>query len=295
MTQKIKPMLAATCKDLAAIQYPVVVSPKLDGIRALVIDGVLVSRTLKPIPNAQLQARYGRPEFEGLDGELIFGSPTAPDVFNKTTSCVMTRNADADCMMFYVFDKLGAGSYIQRIDNIPRSRAIKHVTQSHCYNSADVQNIENQLVEAGYEGIMLRDPQGRYKYGRSTLKEQLLMKYKRFDTSEAIIVGFEEKTHNANDATLDARGYTKRSSHQENQIPAGTLGALIVKDLTTGVEFNIGTGFNDEQRKVMWDNQPFMLGRVVSYQYFPIGVVDKPRFPSFRGLRDTIDIGEAHD
>lgn len=35
----MKPMLAAQC-DLAAVQYPVLVSPKLDGIRGLVRDGV---------------------------------------------------------------------------------------------------------------------------------------------------------------------------------------------------------------------------------------------------------------
>ena len=33
-----------------------------------------------------MQQMFGRLEFEGLDGELILGHPTAPDVFSKTRS-----------------------------------------------------------------------------------------------------------------------------------------------------------------------------------------------------------------
>ena len=52
----MKPMLAALCEDVTKLRYPVIASPKLDGIRALVIDGQLVSRTLKPIPNRYVQS-----------------------------------------------------------------------------------------------------------------------------------------------------------------------------------------------------------------------------------------------
>ena len=41
-----KPMLA--CKaDLSKLVYPVLVSPKLDGVRATVQGGVVLSRTLQ--------------------------------------------------------------------------------------------------------------------------------------------------------------------------------------------------------------------------------------------------------
>lgn len=42
------------------------------------LDGKLVSRTLKPIPNARFRALYERPELEGFDGELIAGSMEKP-------------------------------------------------------------------------------------------------------------------------------------------------------------------------------------------------------------------------
>jgi DNA ligase-1 len=48
---KFKPMLASDCGGIENVRFPVIASPKLDGVRALVIDGALMSRSLKPIPN----------------------------------------------------------------------------------------------------------------------------------------------------------------------------------------------------------------------------------------------------
>ena len=81
--------------ELAKLRvWPRLVSRKLDGIRATVQGGRLRSRTLKDIPNVQVQEMFkGLPD--GLDGELIYGPANAPDVFNKTTSIVMSRDKDA--------------------------------------------------------------------------------------------------------------------------------------------------------------------------------------------------------
>ena len=46
-----RPMLAETVEDVNSINYPVLVSPKLDGIRILKIDGNIVTRKFKPLPN----------------------------------------------------------------------------------------------------------------------------------------------------------------------------------------------------------------------------------------------------
>ena len=48
-----KPMLAGTLENLSDITYPVAISEKIDGIRALMVEGKLVSRTLKSIPNSK--------------------------------------------------------------------------------------------------------------------------------------------------------------------------------------------------------------------------------------------------
>lgn len=105
-------MLAAKV-DLTKIQYPVLVSAKYDGVRAGVQNGVLVSRAQKPILNKFTQMLFGRKELEGLDGELVVGSPVARDaagnstVFNTTTGAL--RRADGEPQVtFYVFDRFAA-------------------------------------------------------------------------------------------------------------------------------------------------------------------------------------------
>ena len=73
-----KPMLAETCEDAdrAALPFPLYATPKIDGLRCLVIDGVATSRSLKPIPNRFVQSVLGTHLLDGLDGELVVGLDT---------------------------------------------------------------------------------------------------------------------------------------------------------------------------------------------------------------------------
>ena len=68
-----------------------------------------------------------------------------------------------------------------------------------------------------------------------------------------------------------------------------TMGALIVRDIVTGVEFNIGTGFTAADRREWWEWFVAQTERtpkpVVKYKSFPIGTKDKPRHPVYLGLR----------
>lgn len=293
-----KPMLSATVEDPRALRYPLVVSPKLDGIRAIVMNGNLVSRSLKPIPNLHCQTLFGRPDFEGLDGELVCGDPTASDVFNKTTSAVMSIEGEPD-VIFYVFDNVWEGSspFYQRLAHIerkfrmhPRVHVVPHVTVQD-YISL---NISEQLwLDQGYEGLMARDPAGLYKFGRSTLKEQGLMKLKRFFDAEARILGFEEQMQNDNESIVNALGNKERSTKKAGMRGKGTLGAIKVVGTSgtfANVEFHIGSGFNDELRDEIWKAQDKFLGQIVKFKYFELGSKDAPRFPVFLGFRDTHDI-----
>jgi DNA ligase 1 len=99
--------------------------------------------------------------------------------------------------------------------------------------------------------------------------------------------------HNDNVATVDERGYTKRSSHQENKVGTDTLGALVVKGVNgpfEGVEFNIGTGFDDRLRKEIWSKRDYYLRSIVKYKFFAVGVKDAPRHPVFLGFRNAMDV-----
>ena len=117
------------------------------------------------------------------------------------------------------------------------------------------------------------------------MKEGGLWKLKRFEDSEAVILGFDEEMHNANEATTDNLGHSKRSSHKANKTGKGVLGALKVKDVGTGVEFDIGTGFDASERAHIWTSRKAWMGLTVKYKFLPIGVKDKPRHPVYLGLR----------
>ena len=135
---------------------------------------------------------------------------------------------------------------------------------------------------------MLRRPDGLYKLGRSTLKEGILLKLKRFIDEEFEIVGFEERMHNGNEATRDELGHTKRSSHQENKTGRGDLGALTLK--FGEATFNCGTGFDDALRAEIWANRDSYLGKFAKVKHFAIGAKDLPRFPVYLGMRDEKDM-----
>ena len=117
------------------------------------------------------------------------------------------------------------------------------------------------------------------------------MKYKRFVDDEAVVIGFEERMHNDNEAEKDNFGRTKRSSAMAGMVASNTLGALLVRDIKTGVEFSIGTGFDDEQRKDIWTHKRQIIGLTLTYKHFAqSGAKDKPRFPVFKAFRHGDDI-----
>ena len=282
----MKPMLACEA-NLKALKFPVLASPKLDGVRALVRDGVVLSRSLKPIPNRHVQMMFGRPELEGFDGELILGDPTHPEAYRRTVSAIMSIEGAPD-VDFHVFDRWDR-DYPYNEVALSYGLTIP-VCSTPIHNMEELEEYEVALLDKGYEGVMLRDPQSPYKFGRSTAKEGYLLKLKRFADSEAEIIGFEELMHNHNEATLNETGHHERSTKQDGLLPADTLGALIVRDIHSGVEFKIGTGFTAAERQKFWNLMAPIRGALVKYRYFPTGSKEKPRFPSFQGFRHQIDL-----
>lgn len=283
----MKPMLAATIKDIDQLRYPLLASPKLDGIRALVKDGVVVSRKLRPIPNQWVQERFSH--LEGFDGELICGEPTDPDVFSQTQSAVMRKKGPP--VTFWVFDNyLCPEGFWRRYFSIQRTPVpswCQILNHHQIDNLGQLLRFQKKALSEGYEGVMLRDPSGKYKFGRSTFKQHGLMKLKVFADAEAQIMGFEEQMENTNEATRDATGRIKRSSEKFGMVGKNTLGALKVIGVSAfrGVEFSVGSGFTDELRDEIWSNLPLYSGRIITFKYFPTDT-ERPRFPTFLRFRD---------
>lgn len=296
MSDKFKPLLAVACEDITTLKYPVIASVKCDGIRAIIKGGVVYSRTMKPIPSEEVQKKFGKSEYDGLDGELVYGDLYAPDAFNKSTSFCMSKKVpaglDPDKITFYAFDYIGELPYKDRIVCVSAKSegdGIRMLAQRWIRTPQELKDFQTRVLEAGGEGVMIRSPEGKYKQGRSTLKEGILLKLKLFSDDEATIVGFEEKMHNTNEATVDELGYTERSTKKDGMVPADTLGALVVESEKWG-RFNIGTGFDDALRKEIWNNRSEWLGQLVKFKYFEVGTLQKPRFPIFLGRRAKIDL-----
>lgn len=297
----MRPLLACnTPSNLNSLPYPLFSSEKLDGIRCLIKDGIALSRTLRPIRNRYIQSLLGRPEFNGLDGELIVGDPNASDCMRKTNSGVMSFDGEPD-FKYYVFDIWNRPdlSYIEAYLSLTAKNwgkaglYIELLNQYICNNAADVEAHETFVLDNGYEGIILRRPDAPYKFGRSTVKEGYLFKLKRYLQEEAVIIGFEPLRHNDNDPTTNALGYTQRSSAQDGKIDLPLLGALTVKGKFgdyDNVIFSIGTGFTLCEREALWQNRAGLLGKIVTYKFFPTGSKDKPRHPVFISFRDEEDM-----
>jgi DNA ligase-1 len=292
----MKPMLLPReTPNLDTLQYPVYVTPKLDGIRCLIKNGVALSRTLKPIPNKSIQEwvyKYAN-ELEGMDGELIVGSPTSSTVYRDTNSFVMSIDKVGE-FFFYHFDYwdsketygLRMESYIDH-NRVPDNYRL--VIRQLAHDREQLLAKEEFCLEVGYEGVIIRNPRGLYKYGRCTIKEANAFKLKRFEDDEATIIGFEEEMHNGNNAEVNELGRTKRSTAAAGLHGKGTLGAFICKT-RDGIEFKIGSGFDAEDRRSFWERKSDLLGHIVKYKHFPVGVKDKPRHPIFLGFRDPIDM-----
>lgn len=279
-----KPMLA-TDAELDKLRFPLLASPKLDGIRAVVRDGVVYSRSNKPIPNKWVQGKLSH--LEHYDGELIVGEPTSKSVYRDTTSHVMAHDKEDFDLRFYVFDHIETMQleYTGRAKKIKGGGATVFKHEQRLLIGMDaLLAYEEMCLELGYEGLILRSPDAPYKCGRSTVREGYLLKLKRFMDAEAVVIGFEERMHNGNEATISELGRTKRSSHKAGKSGRGDLGALVVRT-PTGIEFNIGTGFTDDERMAIWSDRDKFLGASAKYKFFPVGVKEAPRHPVFLGWR----------
>lgn len=294
-----KPMLASDVPD--NMPFPVLASYKLDGIRATGQDGKFRARSLKEIPNSFIQSHYMR-LIDSMDGELIVGKENEEGTFRRTTSGVMSKDGEPD-FTFNVFDCFDIeGDFNVRINTLKHffhvnpsiPSWLKFVPHYLIEDRAELDRMLEHALQSGYEGIVVRKIEGHYKHGRSTKKEGLLLRLKPWEDAEAEILGFIEQQHNANEATINELGNTSRSTHQENMVGKDTLGAFIVKDLVTGVEFKIGNGkgLTHALRKEIWDNLSLYDSKIIKYRHLVVGGYDKPRLAQFIGFRDRIDMGE---
>ena len=298
------------------IVFPQLVSPKIDGIRALVrpvelkeflsleetntidVQNVVLSRNLERLRSNQVQKWFSNMLW--CDGELAY-NPTASDCLNVTQSYVRSRDKFCETLKYYVFDYCEDAAaelpYFERqlkLEEVVTRMKNPHVEiipQIHVDTVEELLAIEANFLEQGYEGVMFRNPIGHYKHNRSTYRENLIYKLKRFKDAEAVIVECIEGKENLNTLETDARGYAKRSTNKEFMIGNGRLGKFRVRDPKTGEEFLVAAGvLKIPEREYVLRHAEKFIGKTITYRYFDYGIKDERRFARFIAFRESWDM-----
>lgn len=301
MPQDIKPMKAPSesLRDLTALTYPRLASAKIDGMRCMGLAGQPHTSTMSPFRNRHLNLKLAGRFIDGLDGELVVGAPHGEDVLKRTKVGLTAADGEPD-FHWHLFDDYSAvghferrfGGLQERLSRFPTwLRERVHVVPHCVVRSADeLADFESACLAQGYEGAMVRDPAGPYKFGRATAGQGWLFKLKRFEDAEAVVVRLEEAMTNANEAVRRGDGGIKRSTSREGLVPAGLVGTIVACDVGTGREVRIGPGRLTAQERIRYWREPSLLvGRVVTYKFFPYGEDRAPRHPTFKAVRDPSD------
>lgn len=176
--------------------YPVLVQPKLDGVRG-VFDGVQFhSRWGKVFPAACVKHLLVDP-FSGflLDGEFMLPS------FQATTKYVTKARPDQHRLEFHVFDMIPLDSpkvpFNRRIDAVQTTVAalqqvnpqLKLVSTVLAHSEAQINEHHARFVQEGYEGTIVRSYAGLYEVGTRSVG---VLKKKDFVRAEFEIVGYTD-------------------------------------------------------------------------------------------------------
>lgn len=289
-----RPMLAANeaCdfSVLEHIQYPIYIQPKFDGVRCIVHSNVAYSRSMKPLPNALLQAELGVLPWE-LDGEITIPGAAFPAV----QSFAMTRVATAE-YRYVIFDQFNEqGSYEDRLKWLLCAEGLALFNRIEIVSSIMAPTREAVIaayqyhLANGFEGVILRAPSGLYKQGRATLREATLLKLKPREDAEAVALEMLPLERNDNAPQLNELGLTKRSSSKAGKRPVDLLGSIkarVINGRFEGKEFYCGGGWTESEKKRLWIEGQALLGRTFTFTYSFDPGYELPRQPVFKAWRE---------
>lgn len=298
----IKPMLAENYVE-SALRFPLIAQPKVDGVRGLNLEGRLIGRSLKEHVNEYATKQFSLPGFIGLDGELFCGprSNITSVSLCRDTSSALRRIKGEPMIMWMVFDLVNQETiskpYYRRLELLLDMVRDLHypdifvVPSFHCDTLEQLAEHNANFLAEGYEGTIIRYPNGPHKEGRSTVLEDGLLRIKGFVDAEARVESLEEGNENQNEATTNELGRTERSTHQENMVPNGKVGAMICSSPSVKGPFRVSAGaMTHPEREYYWQHPEAIVGKLITYKHFPKGVKDKPRFATFKNIRIESDI-----
>jgi len=298
--------------SLTSLQYPALLSLKMDGVRALVTKGKAYSRTGKVIHDA-FHKRYKEFLDRTLDLEIVLDGEIWSEEASFQSIISSIANTDGCPLRYHVFDCLSIAEWegdkvskfakryddyklvINRID--PKHEFFVPVEQRLCHKPEEVQEYLEQMLALGQEGLMYKLQTQFYKNGRSTAKQGDFYKIKPFETIDAIIVGFEPKRRLTDEAKAtnterDELGRTKRGSRKDDRVEVDEIGAVTIEynDNGTTKRCNATWAKNSETREMMnWQNKEQFMGKWVEVSYLNVGVKELLRHPRIVRMREDRD------
>ncbi|WP_422927146.1 DNA ligase [Singulisphaera sp. PoT] len=237
------------------------ISEKLDGVRAFWDGKALISR-LGNTFHAPDWFLAGLPETP-LDGELWI----ARKAFQRTVGIVRRQDRSDHWkeVTYVAFDAPAMDApfedrHAYLLEHVHRRSPpyLRAHEQAKCVDLAHLREELARVEALGGEGLMLRQPGSKYEVGRS----MTLLKIKSFLDAEARVIE-----------------HVKGAGRHK-----GRLGALLV-EMANGTRFSVGTGFSDAERE-----SPPAIGALISFRYQELSDAGVPRFPSYLGVRDDVEL-----
>ena len=268
-----KPMLAHKYEDHKdTLKYPVLVQPKLDGIRCIVRKDGMWTRNGKKIVSAphiyeSLKYHFDTNPDLIIDGELYFHDKQN---FNTICSLVKKTKPTLDDLVlstkfieYWVYDVASSPKHFghRKVDlyAFAHDKYVHILLGEHVNSEEEMIKKYGKYIEKGYEGIMIRTVHGMYENKRS----KHLLKYKTFSDSEFTIVDVYE-------------GKGRLS---------GKCGQMLLEN-NDGDRFYSTANGDEEYLTDLWNKREELIGKQATVKYFELTVDGVPRFPKIIGIRD---------
>ncbi len=297
MEKMFKPMLAVNA-DKDKIKYPCLCSNKLDGIRCIFKDGKMLARSLKPITSNTLQKRFQLLKDMTANGKLTFDGELYCHGMEFREISHFVRKSDAEVPMelkFHCFDVVIDNDYSHKftyrksaLEGIrDMNDDVEIVNQKEIKNEAELNKEFEVALKAGYEGLILRAPDGPYKYGRSSVTEGFLLKIKPFSSFDSKVIRVEERMKNTNDAQTNELGRSFRRDTKDQKESTGIAACLVTE--YKGIQMRVTLTGNEAFRTEIWENKESYIGKMFEFRGMTIGMKDVPRHPTFLRFREDRD------
>lgn len=295
-----KPMLLPNEEvNLKEVHYPMLCSFKYDGIRAVIVDGEIYSRSLKILPNINLHKKFANLKEYSLRNNVLLDGEFYCTSVNFNTLSGIIRSDEHELpydLEFHCFDLLTEQNkpFQDRVKDYSyiREEGFVPVMQKEVNSADEVTALFAGALELGYEGLVLKDPSGYYKFGRATFKSNLGAKVKPFVSIDARIIGITQATEarEGSEKKINELGRSVTSKKKDDRVLINRAAGFVV--LYNGKELEVGLAkHTQEMREHIWNNPSQYIGRMMEYKCMTVGMNEDglPRHANFKRWRDDKD------